>query len=506
MKKSILFILTSIFSVIQPDMSSFAQDKSPEWTKDLIIYEIATKSFNSPYKPESGTFSSTAKRMRYLRKLGINGIWLAGTTWADDHHFYNIWTQYACMRPDSIDVSLGTRKDMQKMIDIAHKNGIKVFMDVITHGVMNSSPLIKEHPEWFKNGSWGMTDYDWFGSHKDLDEWWVKTFTDYCLVDGFDGFRLDVNFFRADLWKKVRQNCKESGKEIVIIQESLHHTDNMADLFQNPNRIAELNTAPEISTRDHVTDPGKFYSDKQEYYSGKWNDKRPENFEPDHFYLSVELSNHDTGWTGYPAGVNPYVAQGSRALFGYNVLFSPAIPTFMSGEEFDAEYVPVPWHAGSLYGDTKQNEGRWLYGSWIQWDQLNEKDNAEMLADVKRMISIRKKYSDVLHAYTIDRNPEEGMISLKPLSGDVCNPYILYQKGKRAMLVAGNRKDTDQEVKIRIPVDELGFSSDSRIIMKDVWNNKGKSVSLSEDGEFTFSIARDHIPMGGLAVWLIEAE
>ena len=54
---------------------------------------------------------------------------------------------------------------------------------------------------------------------------------------------------------------------------------------------------------------------------------------------SIQLSCHDNGWTGFPLDKSPYVAQGSRALFGYSFLFSPMIPIFFSGEEFDATFM-----------------------------------------------------------------------------------------------------------------------------------------------------------------------
>ena len=48
---------------------------SPEWTKNLVIYEISTKNFNSPKKSEAGTFNSLKSKnslpckSRYQRHL-----------------------------------------------------------------------------------------------------------------------------------------------------------------------------------------------------------------------------------------------------------------------------------------------------------------------------------------------------------------------------------------------------------------------------------------------------
>ena len=75
--------------------------------------------------------------------------------------------------------SLGSKQSFKKLIKKAHSLGIKMFLDVITHGVMSDSPLVKKFPHWFKGGSWGMKDYDWFGKHQDLDDWWINLWLNY---------------------------------------------------------------------------------------------------------------------------------------------------------------------------------------------------------------------------------------------------------------------------------------------------------------------------------------
>jgi uncharacterized lipoprotein YddW (UPF0748 family) len=72
---------------------------------------------------------------------------------------------------------------------------------------MNNSPLIQEHAHWFRAGTWGMTDYDWYGGHTDLDDWWVEVWSNYVTEYGVDGYRLDTAIYRPDLWKRIRQNA-----------------------------------------------------------------------------------------------------------------------------------------------------------------------------------------------------------------------------------------------------------------------------------------------------------
>lgn len=129
---------------------------------------------------------------------------------------------------------------------------------------------------------------------------------------------------------------------------------------------------------------------------------------PDIKYYSIQLSSHDDGWDGFPADANPYVAEGIRCLFGYSFLFTPSIPIFFAGEECKADYQPVPNLAPDLFGKGTEGEGRWLYGSWIQWDQLQQKEHAQMLEDVRKMIRIRKENSDLFFAWTDNKMVASG--------------------------------------------------------------------------------------------------
>jgi glycosidase len=239
---------------------TFIQPPSPKWVKDLIIYEIAPKGFTSPHGPESGTFDSLRTKLSYLQELGITGIWLTGYSLGDPHHFYNIWTQYAVIEPDKLDPTLGTERQFRALIDDCHRRGIRVFLDVITHGVMNQSSLIGRHPRWFRGGSWGMTDYDWYGGHTDLDNWWVKIYTDYVTKFGVDGFRLDVAIYRPDLWERIRHNAADAGHEIAVFEENNAPIPGVTDFSQHENdlTISQTGALNEILVQ---TIPG-FYNRK----------------------------------------------------------------------------------------------------------------------------------------------------------------------------------------------------------------------------------------------------
>ncbi len=571
---------------------------TPEWAKNLIIYEVAIKGFTSPNGPESGTFNSLKEKMGYLKKLGINGIWLTGHSLSDSSHFYGIWTQYACIEPDKIDPSLGSEQEFKDMIAEAHKHGIRIFLDTIEHGVMNDSPLIIKHPDWFKDGSWGMTDYDWTGNHPQLEKWWIEMWTKAVLDWGVDGFRCDCGLHRPDLWLEIKRRCAKAGKPIFILGESgsenvsdacqrdimlfdqrkglldnhtaLTNLASMRDLLhQNPDwesaalkcsviyndgtemtntgsnselQISFLGLAEDmIGTWEFEPDGNKDWQwlikgidqkrsiervvlawpDRNWHWQSKgWGWKMAikkskkgliingGNPLPGPKMRVISPSCHDAGWEGFPLDKNPYMVQNSRFVFGYGVLFTPAIPIFMSGEEFDADYRPLPRHTPDLYGKEEAGTGRWLYASWLNWNQVKETHHKQMFEDVQRMIEIRRNHQDIIHAV----NPENNNIKLSSVltTSDVNLPvpYII-SNGKKALLIAGNPLDFDVEINLNIDEESLGIDlKKERLKITELWPDEKSSciMSIKELSKFSCTIPADGKAGGGLQVIRIEEE
>jgi hypothetical protein len=576
------------------------QPASPAWMKDLIVYEIATKGFTSPNGPESGTFNSLRARLSYLQELGITGIWLTGYSLCDPRHFYNIWTQYAVIEPDKFDPALGTAAEFKNLIDDSHQRGIKVFLDVITHGVMQDSPVIKAHPAWFRGGSWGMVDYDWYGKHTDLDDWWVKIYTEFVTNYGVDGYRLDVSIFRPDLWEQIRRNAAAAGHPIVIWEEMNAVIPGVTDFSQRENLIAEpdtgvvnkilLNDLPgfydrkfgragdysvEIAYQDGTSLKGStkgvgplvvrlkglagdrvsrrigesqpdglpdvkitleadsrrpmanitVRSDMGEVWqlrSESWDSRplvvdAPDNSGPlmassnVDLYIatlswgsSLQLSCHDNGWAGFPQDKNPYVAQGSRSTFGYSFLFSPMIPIFFAGEEFDATFHALPGLSPNLYGDKDAGKGRWLYGAMLDWSEVKEPGHRELLADVKKMMAIRKQYSKVFAMAPGGRMPNLKAVRHEAKI-DVPVPYLRWDDSSILLIAANRSRNEDATLKLKVDLAGTGLGGHKSYLVTDLWSNAATmTLTEAELAGFRCVVKRDGAPGGGIAVFRIH--
>jgi hypothetical protein len=216
------------------------------------------------------------------------------------------------------------------------------------------------------------------------------------------------------------------------------------------------------------------------------------------------LSCHDMGWEGFPLDQNPYVAQGSRALFGYSFLFTPMIPIFFSGEEFNATFRPIPWESPHLYGGQDAGKGRWLYGAMLDWDELNNPEHHAMFEDVKKMIAVRKQEADVL-ALTLEKEEPKLMAVSCERDITVPVPYIRWDHRSAILVAANPNTNEDAQLKLRIPLKEIGLAGRTSYKVTSLWpGGETKTYPEKDLAGFACTVKRDRTQGGGLLVLKIE--
>jgi len=432
---------------------------APDWAKHLVIYELNPRGFTSPNGvgdgSGSGTFASLEEKLPYLRDLGVNGIWLAGHHEATKH-FYGVWSVYAVRRPDRIDPVLGTEEDFRRLIDVARQHGIRIFLDVIAHGVLHDSPLVSEHPEWFTGSSWEMADYDY--QSPAFRQWWVELWTRYAIDFGVDGFRIDVVMGDVELWDEIVASCRAKGKEIVVFPEIERYHFSQQDNQGTPRDVYR-----DIHINDIVGAPRGL--------------------------ASAQISCHDYGWENLPG--NHYFAQGSRARMAHISLLSPRIPLFFAGEEFNVTPTPLPDLTQGLYGTG--GPGGWLYGNQLDWSQLDQPECADMLEDVAKMLSIRRAHQHII-------NGDSSSMQIVPVPFDGATPFVPYalaSLGVEAIMIITNPSDQAIETTVRLPRSRLGFAPDTVLTIVDLVDER--PIDFADD-TFVVQIGADGARGGGYRV------
>lgn len=100
--------------------------ENKNWWKNAVIYQIYPKSFQDSNGDGIGDIPGIIQRLDYLKKLGIDAIWLSPVYQSpQDDNGYDI-SDY-----QNIDPMFGTLDDMKELIHEAGQRGIKIIMDLV---------------------------------------------------------------------------------------------------------------------------------------------------------------------------------------------------------------------------------------------------------------------------------------------------------------------------------------------------------------------------------------
>ena len=98
------------------------------WWKEAVIYQIYHRSFQDSNGDGIGDLNGVTMRLDYLKKLGIDVIWLSPVYKSpNDDNGYDI-SDYR-----DIMTEFGTMEDFDRMLAAAHARGIKIVMDLVVN-------------------------------------------------------------------------------------------------------------------------------------------------------------------------------------------------------------------------------------------------------------------------------------------------------------------------------------------------------------------------------------
>lgn len=232
---------------------------TPYWLQDAIFYQIFPDRFangnpsNDPanvhkwgapptnWHFQGGDLRGVIQRFDYLLELGINAIYLNPIFQSPSNHRYNTNDYYM------IDHKLGDMADFDALIDVAHRNNVRVVLDGVFNHCGRGFFAFNDVAENEENSAYR----DWFHIHKfplyaygpgeaeHFEGWWKfkslpkfntnnpavrKYIFDvgrYWIERGADGWRLDVpNEIDDDVfWAEFRHVVKDANRDACIIGE-----------------------------------------------------------------------------------------------------------------------------------------------------------------------------------------------------------------------------------------------------------------------------------------------
>ncbi|MGI1806561.1 glycoside hydrolase family 13 protein [Exiguobacterium sp. TDN 0502] len=97
-----------------------------KWWHDSVVYQIYPRSFNDSNGDGIGDLNGIIEQLDYLKKLGIDVIWLSPVYDSpNDDNGYDIRDYEAIMK------EFGTMEDFDRLLEEAHARDIKIVMDLV---------------------------------------------------------------------------------------------------------------------------------------------------------------------------------------------------------------------------------------------------------------------------------------------------------------------------------------------------------------------------------------
>ncbi len=237
---------------------------APAWVKDAIFYQIFPDRFcrseryhaagkfvpwgTKPTRENmfGGNLAGIESKLTYIKGLGVNAIYLCPIFKSNSNHRYHTVDYF------EIDPVLGTLADFDRLVEKAHRLGLRVILDgVFNHcsrGFFQFNSLMELGPDspyvdWFHVKGWPLNAYS---GKPNYECWWnypalpkfntdcteVREYlfkvAEYWTKRGIDGWRLDVpNEIDDDsFWQEFRRRVKRINRDAYIVGE----------IWDNPER------------------------------------------------------------------------------------------------------------------------------------------------------------------------------------------------------------------------------------------------------------------------------
>jgi len=139
MRKISIWLLLIVFAFVFS--CNKESEKVAQWPYG-VNYEVFVRSFADSNGDGIGDFNGLTARLDYLKELGVGGIWLMPIMPSPTYHKYDV-VDYKAVDPE-----YGSKEDFQKLVEEAHKRGIRILVDLIVNHTGS------DHP-WFKGAIQG---------------------------------------------------------------------------------------------------------------------------------------------------------------------------------------------------------------------------------------------------------------------------------------------------------------------------------------------------------------
>jgi cyclomaltodextrinase / maltogenic alpha-amylase / neopullulanase len=368
---------------------------------DADIYSIMIDRFNDedkkndlPVKNDSlsmkanyngGDFAGITKKIKegYFNSLGVNTLWISPVNDNTDnafrefpapHRWFTGYHGYWPISENNVEEKFGTFKELKDLVDTAHKHGLKILLDYVSHHVHIEHPFYKNHPEWFGNlkladGRLNLRLWDeqrlttWFEPYMPSFDFLksdeaTKVMSDNAVgwlqKTGADGFRHDaVKHVPNKFWRSLTKELKEKieipkHKKVYQIGETFGNYDLVSSYVNNGQLSAQFNFEQYNTAQAVFIDPLHSFKDLDNeiktgldvfgslHLMGNIMDSHDKNRYMAYADGDLDLSQWsaaEIGWNNPPQVDHPESYEKAELYYAY-MFTVPGLPVIYYGSEF----------------------------------------------------------------------------------------------------------------------------------------------------------------------------
>ena len=402
--------------------------KHPDWSKNASIYEVNIRQ----YTPE-GTFKAFEKYLPKIKKMGIDILWLMPINPIGKvNRKGSLGSYYSISNYNTVNPEFGTLQDLKKLVNEAHRMGMKVIIDWVANHTSWDNVWTKTYPEFYKKnkeGEFVSPDTGWtdvialnYNNPKlwiymeNSMEYWIKT----CNIDGF---RCDVaERVQMPFWNFARKEL-EKIKPIFMLAEAegpqFHkHAFDMTYAWE-PHDIMKKIYAGKMTVKN-----------LDEYYA-----KQDSQYNPDAYRMNFTTNHDENTWNGTVFERFGKAAKTFAVLCGV----VRGMPLVYSGQEaglnkslrfFDKD--TINWKKSDfreLYTKLIQlklkNKALWNGLAGGKMNRLSTNDDTHIFA-----IEREKDGNKVVAVFNLSNDEKEIKLDSDKLTGEVTNLF----NGKKVKL------------------------------------------------------------------------
>ncbi len=361
------------------------------WWKKAVVYQVYPKSFQDSNGDGIGDLKGITSRLDYLKKLGIDAIWLSPV-----YQSPQVDNGYDISDYEAIDPQYGTMADMDELISEAKKRGIRIIMDLVVNHTSDQhkwfiearkskdnpyrdyyiwrDPVDEHEPNELKSAfsgsAWKLDEktgqyYLHFFADQQPDLNWknpilrqkIYDMMNFWIDKGISGFRMDViELIGKDPDKLIRENgpmlhpyLQEMNKKtfgsknLMTVGETWNSTPKIAEEYSDPARH-ELSMVFQFENQSLDQQAGKEKWDLRTLDLGelkkvlvKWQTEIDFN----HAWNSLFWENHDIPRVISRWGNDQEYRVQSAKMFAIILHLMHGTPYIYNGEEIGMTNYPV---------------------------------------------------------------------------------------------------------------------------------------------------------------------